>query len=479
MQENEIQSVEGYKPVTLKGSLQIHRFAGIIIKDFENKEKTIIPNDFEIEFDYFKTIDQTKEDDSGVIRVYGLKPSTVKTLQQGGGEVEFKCGYLASEVGTLFIAKIVRLYYDIKDNTTVTTIEVSANLLKYYQVGYMSPDGDDVFSLWSFLKNLSKQLGVKNGRIDFPDSLSDSNYKKIIEYIETYYISYSAVGDPLTMIKGVADAIGFEHKIEKVDGVETSLFNLTDRGVQTILKNVEKGYRKVRVDPETKSPITKNLFTYEDEASNKEFHILTHQTGLISSKTEYKIAKAYQDQELANNEEETDESIERREKRETKDAERAAKEAAKKAKMESEGKTYKPPKERPQGGRVEISVNRRYNRIKALLNPKILPQSLIATEIPEEEYEYLKQSGTKMLVIDVANEIKYFTFSRVRSATYKGNNKTGDWIMDLYCEDVSYNFDMDSDEFKEFLKNKPIDEYVDENGNVEDGSDYEGGIDSE
>ena len=41
MQENEIQSVEGYKPVTLKGSLQIHRFAGIIIKDFENKEKTI------------------------------------------------------------------------------------------------------------------------------------------------------------------------------------------------------------------------------------------------------------------------------------------------------------------------------------------------------------------------------------------------------------------------------------------------------
>ena len=30
---------------------------------------------------------------------------------------------------------------------------------------------------------------------------------------------------------------------------------------------------------------------------------------------------------------------------------------------------------------------------------------------------------------------------RVREATYRGNNKRGDFVMDLYCEDSSRKFD--------------------------------------
>ena len=32
-----------------------------------------------------------------------------------------------------------------------------------------------------------------------------------------------------------------------------------------------------------------------------------------------------------------------------------------------------------------------------------------------------------------------YTIYRVRNANYKGNNKKGDWIMDLYCEDTDTN----------------------------------------
>ena len=58
---------------------QFDRFAEVEIRDFDGGVKTIISNDFEIEFDYFKTIDQTQEDDSGRIRIYGLTPERIKS----------------------------------------------------------------------------------------------------------------------------------------------------------------------------------------------------------------------------------------------------------------------------------------------------------------------------------------------------------------------------------------------------------------
>ena len=62
----------------------------------------------------------------------GLTPETIESLQFEGGEVVLRCGYTQSSVDVLFIAYIARLYYDVNNNTTVTTIECSANLLNYY-----------------------------------------------------------------------------------------------------------------------------------------------------------------------------------------------------------------------------------------------------------------------------------------------------------------------------------------------------------
>ena len=66
-------------------------------------------------------------------------------------------------------------------------------------------------------------------------------------------------------------------------------------------------------------------------------------------------------------------------------------------------------------GRVPIEINRRYNKIVALLNPAVKPQSLVFT----------KNKYTDDLITH-----------RVRHATYTGNNKKGDWLMTLFCEDT-------------------------------------------
>ena len=59
-----------------------------------------------------------------------------------------------------------------------------------------------------------------------------------------------------------------------------------------------------------------------------------------------------------------------------------------------------------------------YQRVSALLNPLVRPQSIVAVEYALDD-----------------NDNVLFNTMRVREATYKGNNKNGDWVMDLYCED--------------------------------------------
>ena len=55
---------------------QYLRHCSVTIKNFKKEVKTVIGNDFEIEFEYFKTVDQTQEDDSGKVQstAYLMKP---------------------------------------------------------------------------------------------------------------------------------------------------------------------------------------------------------------------------------------------------------------------------------------------------------------------------------------------------------------------------------------------------------------------
>ena len=46
--------------ITLKGK-QFGRYVEVEVKDFSSATKLIISNEFEIEFDFFKTVDETKQ----------------------------------------------------------------------------------------------------------------------------------------------------------------------------------------------------------------------------------------------------------------------------------------------------------------------------------------------------------------------------------------------------------------------------------
>ena len=121
---------------------------------------------------------------------------------------------------------------------------------------------------------------------------------------------------------------------------------------------------------------------------------------------EYKIATAYETVELAANEVQTDKSKAAIAQSNAKRREQDAKDA----KLKADGKTVK---DRVRNNRT-IKVNRKYAKVTALLNPSVTPQGHVIV----------------LSLID-----GYDNVYRVREATYKGNNRKGDWEMVLYCED--------------------------------------------
>ena len=88
-------------------------------------------------------------------------------------------------------------------------------------------------------------------------------------------------------------------------------------------------------------------------------------------------------------------------------------------------------------------MRRRYLKLTALLNPKVRPQSPL------------------MVIHKVYNEQGQVEFKsdvgRARDITYKGNNKTGDWTMEVYLETNAENdIELSPDEIKALARNDEL-----------------------
>lgn len=384
---------------------QFGRYVEIEIRDFKNKVKTTIGNDFEIEFDYFKTLDQTKEDDSGKITIYGLTPERIAALQDGGGEVTLRCGYLGTEITTLFIAYISRLYAERSANTTITTIECSANLMNYYYSASVSPEGQRSTTISKVIENSARMMGIP--RVNFNLSNIPQNEHGVFQkFLETFSIRAVYSGSVNVVLSSIANTFGLMINVDNESTDKIISVSLNDFGINRIRATVEKGYAQ-SVSTQEQSDRSLTFFdTMESDPNSLNAVVLSRDTGLIDLKTEYKIATAYLDMTLNANEEETKESKAARNKKNIKEQERINK-------AESKGKKYI---DKSLNKRQKIKVNRAYNRITALLNPLVKPQSSVL----------------------VANSLdKSYNVCRVRSVTFKGNNKKGDWVMDVYAEQTS------------------------------------------
>lgn len=446
---------------------QFGRFAEVNIKDFESQTEKTFGNEFEIEFEYYKSLDITQEDDSGKIKIYGLSNETINSLQDSGGEVYLRCGY-GNNIYLLFHAYVIRVYAQISDSTTVTTIECSSNLLNYYHIGSTESSNSATqggVSLKQLLDNVARELGgIERVDIGTNEKISSSEASALAEYINTVEVNASFVGTKLELLTSIAISFGLNFSDpEKLDSGKIIL-NLvfTAFGIELAKKNIAQGYPKVRrtISKQSSAPTDKEKESfvsfsslYEQDPKTLDYVILDEFTGLISLKPEFKKVRVSEDTPLSSNELETLNSKNKRLNQEIADAKKSKSDEERRKKVEAKGKPF------IQGDRKlrTIEVTRRYARVKALLNPVVKPQSMVAIHDPIEiSYE------TKREVFPTAEEdgfdlnenlARIYKIHRVRHATYKGNNKRNDWYMDLYCEDSESN--LTDEQLKDELSKLP------------------------
>ena len=299
---------------------QFLRFAEVTVKNFKKENKVVIGNDFEIEFDYFKTLDQTKEDDSGKVVIYGLTPETISLLEEEGGEVWLRCGYEMSQVEVLFIAYISKVYSENRNNTSVTTIECSANLLNHFYSGFATADDDTAIPLYGLLQNFSTSLGYPY--MDFStDNFPKNHREKLLEFILTYKTNYYSIGDLRTVMEQVCEHFGLTSQRALLDeSRDTLIFSFSELGIKKALKIIEKGYAKLdstSKDATDKIRMFANTLKAEDLSSENDKpntlgFLLTKESGLIEAKNEYQLITSFQNETLNANERETAESVYKR-----------------------------------------------------------------------------------------------------------------------------------------------------------------------
>lgn len=405
------------------------RYAEVIIKDFndtsigENGKAITIPNDLEIEFDFFKSVDDSTQNSTGTIKIKGLSEERCSRLSESGGEVTLKCGYMDNVVA-LFRAYIMRLTSEIIDNTTVTTIECSMNLQEFYYSASQSLASAGVSSkditLNSLLRNYAYACGFSNIAYYASKDMSPQEKSKCEEIFNSVSFAYEFVGTAEEALDGICKTFGLirESKIED----SGSILQLT--ATKETLKFVsENNFKRISKEQVAKNANELMSFrTYYEAVSNDALSnvtILSKETGLLSARVEYKIAKAYRDQQLLSTDEETFKSQKQTEKFISNEKKRKDKYNKKAIERKEKGlKDLKPFKAKTI--KNEIQVNRKFIKVVALLNPNVKPQSPVA--IVQRSYN------------DEGVIVEQSIVGRARSVTYKGNNKSGDWVMELYVE---------------------------------------------
>ena len=407
-----------------KPKYQWGRYAEVIIKDFQNGRESTIPNDLEIEFDFFKSVDDSTQNSTGTIKIKGLTEERCQSFTESGGEVILNCGY-KNNVVQLFRAYIVRLTWEYSDNATLTTIECSMNLQEYYiSTTPKNTNADGVSSssitLNALLRNYSRACGFADVLYFSSFDMNQQEKQECEDLFNRVSFAYEFVGTADDALNALCATFVLIRETRITDTGTVLMLTASKQSLERVRND---GFSKISKDESLKSAQEYANIRWHYEASYTNelttATILSKETGLISSKVEYKIAKAYRDQTLLVTDQETFKSQQKTEKFITNEKKRKSKYDKKTDERKSKGlKELKPFKYKTV--KNEIQVNRKYIKVLALLNPVVKPQSPII--IVKRGY-----TDTGVITEDAL-------LGRARSVTYKGNNKTGDWFMELYVE---------------------------------------------
>lgn len=402
-------------PITL--GTQFGKYTEVIIKNFVTGEKIVIPNDFHIGFKFLKTVDEVDSASVGTVVIEGLTEETIKRIKTDGGEIEVRCGWLNDIVETLFVADIIHVVPSISNSTTVVQISCSANLITHMYGAYKHGSYDNN-SLIEILNDVAVSMGVKIeiDTANVPEKLLE-DYKV---YLNTASYRFDVAGTPEQIFNQIHESLGFRLTSTNYNEYGKKIYILcqTVGATNEILQKITKGYAKtgrgsgsnftVLNSGEANSNTVAGLYVSPIKSSSIAL-VLGKETGLLSVKTVFRIATALETQDLGSNEQETNKSVDRRIASQNKEAER-------KAKILEKGKEYKPKAKKVS----TIKVNRKSLQIEALINPTIRPQGHVKIESMSEEY-----NGVYI----------------VRQIEFEGDNKEGDWKMNILAEDTLGKYD--------------------------------------
>ena len=392
------------------------RYCSVEVRNFVTGQKHTIDNEFNITFEFFKSIDEIDNASTGTIRISGITKETFDILKSDGGEVSLSVGYVNTEIDILFIAAITRMYLVVENGTLVTVIECSANVMNYHfskGTGFRFVSLKDV-SLYELMGRLAESSGAK-AEIYY-NNVPEQSLSQIEEFLKTKSHNLYIDGDDLKYVfRETIKAHGIDVTTLYKDGVLFYSYSLTQDFMVYAMNDISEGYNKVKKKSgnissgntkETNQTMMTNIYQTSKELEATAT-VLSWNTGLISVTPEFKIATVLETKALSANESLTEKSkesianrLEAKQKREAKNRERVA--------------SGKEPLKSKQDKVRTVRVNREYVRIKALMDINVKPQSHI------------------VLVSKLHNEPRIY---RTRNVLYKGNNQTGEFTIDAYCED--------------------------------------------
>lgn len=409
------------------GGYQFGRYIEVKIQNFVTKELHTISNDFDISFDFFKSIDEINNASTGSMQIKGISRDTFSKIKSEGGEIQVDCGYINDEISTLFVAVITRMWQTVAEGTLLTNIEFSANVLNFSFVGHEELSAVSMINLP--LNSILYRIAKASNAIPVVESfvVPINKQQDFNQFMTTASFNIYIQGDDLReTLRNVMKDFGFVLTTKDYsDGTKEYIFSVTNEGWSNIQQRINSGYVKVNEtkkeatetynvtnqNQKTKEEAVKYLNLFETpESLAKKAVVLTWGSGLKAAEPEYRIATVLETKSLASNETYTNSAIDAinkdsiaREKRKEKDAKRLA-----------SGKEVKPRVEKLKYRKV----NREYMRVKALLNPQVKPQTNVMLKTPQG-----------------------YAIYRARNIKYSGNNKSGAWDMDMYCEDSSGKYD--------------------------------------
>lgn len=408
----------------LPETVQFGRIIEVIVTNFKLNRAVKLGNDFDIDFEFFKTCDEVREASKGTVTIKNLTKETIDIItQKNECQMQLFCGY-NNHTAILFVADIISSTVKSNGTNVDVTFVVSANFFQYNLARTVSFSADRGISIVKILDAIMDAIRERKQDVgdtsstsyvfDIPHYWSDSDRKAFLDFLNNANIAnnYSVNDDLEGILTNFCTSFGFtvttSDKVPNTTG-EVYIFSFATNFENYYLNKSKEPYQKVKSAVGVK---TSDIFN----ANNTRTAItLSYTTGMLNTpEVTYQIFSVPENWKLdANSEEQTYESQVAVANKNAKEQQRYKKYLKSSAKKTENGKAVKPFKKRKQGN---IKIRKTFISLRALINPNVRPQSIINLVTEDEEMTGL---------------------FRVRSVKFVGSNYSNNFYMDILMDDTN------------------------------------------